>query len=395
MKRHLWIAATALLGACAHAVGDHPPAPVFADQHFAAPSATVDVQAVFSLSPAMRRYLSDHVAAKVTTRGGPYGLIEALYTSGALKLDYDATVTRNAAEAFEARSGNCLSLVIMTAAFARELVIPVQFQSVVTDSYWTREGDVYLSSGHVNLVLGQRMIDQRMIDRRGAVAGGGGLTVDFLPSEDLRGQRTRAITVDTILAMYLNNRAAEHLARGLVNDAYWWAREAIVQSPAYLSAYNTLGVVYLRSGHLDLAEASFRSVLAVEPANVAATANLAQVLRSGGHAADALVLERRLASLESQPPYYYFDQGMAALKAGDLANARDLLRREIDRAAFNHEFHFWLGVTLFYLGDAAEARKHLDLAGTYAPTTGERALYAGKLAWMQTAAHRQARQKIP
>ena len=119
------------------------------------------------------------------------------------------------------------------------------------------------------------------------------------------------------------------------------------------------------------------------------------MLRSEGRGADALVLERRLASLESQPPYYYFDQGMAALKAGDLATARDLFRREIDRAAFNHEFHFWLGVTLFYLGDAADARKHLDLAGTYAPTTGERALYAGKLAWMQTAAHRQPRQKIP
>jgi hypothetical protein len=69
--------------------------------------------------------------------------------------------------------------------------------------------------------------------------------------------------------------------------------------------------------------------------------------------------------------------------------------REIDRAAFNHEFHFWLGVTLYYLGDRADARKHLDLARTYAPTTAERALYAGKLAWIQAAAPRQARPQAP
>jgi Flp pilus assembly protein TadD len=180
-----------------------------------------------------------------------------------------------------------------------------------------------------------------------------------------------------------------------VADAYWWAKEAIVTSADFLSAYNTLGVVYLRSGHVDLAENSFRSVLEVEPANIAATANLAQVLRSAGRSADAAVYEQRLASLETRPPYFYFDQGMAALKTGDLPGARNLFRREIERAAYHHEFHFWLGVTLYHLGDAAEARKHLDLARIYAPTKDDRALYAGKLAWIQAAASRQTPHKLP
>jgi Flp pilus assembly protein TadD len=390
MRRYLCLAATLLLGACAHSAPDHPRAPVFADERFAAPSVKVDAQSVFALSPAMRRYLGEHIEPRVAFKGGSQGLIDALYTRGALKLDYDAATTRNAAEAFEARSGNCLSLVIMTAAFARELVIPVQFQSVVTDSDWTRDGDVYLSSGHVNLVLGQRLID-----RRGVLPGNDDLLVDFLPSRELRGQRSRAITEETILAMYLNNRAVEHLARGRVADAYWWAKEAIVTSADFLSAYNTLGVVYLRSGHVDLAENSFRSVLEVEPANIAATANLAQVLRSAGRSADAAVYEQRLASLEPRPPYFYFDQGMAALKTGDLPGARNLFRREIERAAYHHEFHFWLGVTLYHLGDAAEARKHLDLARIYAPTKDDRALYAGKLAWIQAAASRQTPHKLP
>jgi hypothetical protein len=33
----------------------------------------------------------------------------------------------------------------------------------------------------------------------------------------------------------MNNRAAEALVQGKIDDAYWWAREALVQSPAFMS----------------------------------------------------------------------------------------------------------------------------------------------------------------
>ena len=44
--------------------------------------------------------------------------------------------------------------------------------------------------------------------------------------------RAMAVGEDTILAMYMNNRAAEALVRGRVDDAYWLAREAIRQRRA-------------------------------------------------------------------------------------------------------------------------------------------------------------------
>ena len=43
-------------------------------------------------------------------------------------------------------------------------------------------------------------------------------------------------------------RAAEALAGGDVGGAYWWARAAIRQDPQFISAYNTLGVIYRRHG---------------------------------------------------------------------------------------------------------------------------------------------------
>jgi Flp pilus assembly protein TadD len=88
------------------------------------------------------------------------------------------------------------------------------------------------------------------------------ITIDFNPPQENRSHHTWAITEATVLALYMNNRSAEALARAQLDDAYWWAREAVRRAPAFLSAYNTLGVVYLRAGELDAAEQAFAHVIA-------------------------------------------------------------------------------------------------------------------------------------
>src|SRR5207247_4870664 len=110
-----------LLAACAHTPVEQPPAQLFSDHLFAAPSERISAEDVFALSDAMRRYLETEMAGPMLNKGLHKGLLDALYSQNQLRLDYDATITRNASQAFEARSGNCLSLVIMTAAFATAL----------------------------------------------------------------------------------------------------------------------------------------------------------------------------------------------------------------------------------------------------------------------------------
>ena len=68
---------------------------------------------------------------------------------------------------------------------------------------------------------------------------------------------TRPLEEATVVAMYMNNRAVESLARGKTDDAYWYAREAIVRAPSFLIAYNTLGAVYRKHGDLADDHADF------------------------------------------------------------------------------------------------------------------------------------------
>jgi len=131
----------ALMAACASAPPQQQPEKLFADELFRAPAVRIDAADVFALTPDMHAYLEHDVGRLVRTRGRQQGLYEALYTRGQLQLEYDAAKTRNAAEAFAARQGNCLSLVIMTAAFAKEMGLNVRYQNVYGEETWARDGD--------------------------------------------------------------------------------------------------------------------------------------------------------------------------------------------------------------------------------------------------------------
>jgi tetratricopeptide (TPR) repeat protein len=370
-----------LLAGCASV----PPAPqddrFFRDAQFRPPADAIRVDDVFALSPAMRDYLETQIAGPARKRGRQNALVDALYTHGDLKLEYDSEMTRNAAQAFAARSGNCLSLVIMTAAFAKALDLPVTYQKVFVDDEWSRSGDLYVAIGHVNLTLGRHKTDEVEVGYRVGrkPPESEGMTIDFLPPDDIRRMRTREIGEDVIVAMFMNNRAVEALAHDRVDDAYWWAKASIRQSRGFLVAYNTLGAVYRRHGDAPAAEAVLRFVLEREPENTQAMSNLVAVLRDQGRAAEAERLAARLERLDPEPAFVHFNRGVAAFERGDMVAAKEAFAREVARAPDYHEFQFWLGVTLLRLGDVEAARKHLTLALKNSTTRRDHDLYAAKL----------------
>lgn len=378
------VAASLALAACATPTAPRPEAPaeLFADELFGAPTEAVGAQDIFVVSDDMRRYAQLEMAALIRRHGAQGALVEALYRSGHLKLEYESAVTRNAAQAFDARAGNCLSLVILTAAMARELGLQVRYQSAYREEVWSRKGNLLLRSGHVNITLGRRIADH------GLNPFPQDMTIDFLPQEELRNLRTVEIPESLVVAMFMNNRAVEALVQDRLDDAYAWARAAVRAEATFLAAQNTLGVVYLRRGALGQAGVVFNHVLAVEPDHTRALANLAEVATREGRTADAAQLRARLARLEPEPPLHYFNLGLAAMQRDDFRAARDLFAKEAARGDASAEVRFWLGVAHYRLGDAEHATKELSLAAEASASRRERELYSAKLDWLRA---RQAR----
>jgi tetratricopeptide (TPR) repeat protein len=361
------------------ATPDAVPVPVYADlfhdEAFVAPAAPIDTDAVFALNAPMREYVQRNKVGE--TRSGSAvrdRLLNDLFSRDHLQLDYESSRTRTASEAFAARRGNCLSLVLLTGALARGLGLDVTYQSVETEESWSRAGDLYFMSGHVNVVLGQRLAQvSRSLDYESLKV------VDFLPPKDQGGRHVHAISERTVLAMFMNNRAAESLVADRVDDAYWYAREAIRLDPRLLIAYNTLGVIYLHRHDAVRGERVLRRVADIDPDNPRVLGNLAQAVREQGRIDEAKVIEARLARLEPVPPFLYFVQGQLAMSHGDYEGARQLFLKELAREPDYHEFHFWLAQAELRLGDYADARAHLAIAMANSTRRTDHDLYAAKL----------------
>ena len=363
-----------VLAACASPPPAAPPVLLLNDKLFAPPAQPpLSAEEIFAVSEPMKRYTDQDIARQLRHRGPQRGLLDALYSTQQLQLEYDAERTRNAAEAFDARAGNCLSLVIMTAAFAKHLGVQVSYHSVYSDNTWTRNQDTYFASGHVNVTLGRRSVDV------GVPGNFTNWTIDFLPPADRSRQRSFEVSEATIAAMFMNNRAAESLTSGALDDAYAWARAAVLHEPAFLSAYNTLAVIYLRRGHALEAERALAHVLQHEPQNTIALSNMVRVQAALGRADTARELAARLARIDPEPPFHFFELGLAAMRQGDPALARQWFAKEVARAPYHHEFHFWLAQADYQLGDIYSARRQLDLALKTSTTRRNQQLYAAKL----------------
>jgi Tfp pilus assembly protein PilF len=149
--------------------------------------------------------------------------------------------------------------------------------------------------------------------------------------------------------------------------------------PSFMHAHNTLAIVYQRHNMLDDAERVLRAALQRDPRSTVTLFNLVQVLTDQGRKEEALVVKAELERLEPQPPFYYFNLGRKAMDEGDYRRARGLFARELERAPYYHEFHFWMAKAAFEMGDLKTADKHMRLAMSNSTTRGDHDLYAGKL----------------
>lgn len=362
------------LSACAQlAVEPVEATALFHDEAFAPRPSGVGAEAVFVLSPAMQAFLRG-ASMQLRRKGAQVGLVDTLMDSGVLRIDYDAELTRTAAEAFDARAGNCLSLVILTAAFAKELGLQVVYQQVETGGMWTRSGTLLLDVAHVNITLERAPAQTRFMN-----VAGDRITIDFMPDRSLKRARTWPLDERRIVAMYLVNRAVERLAAGHTDEAYWWARAAVEADLTYLESLNALAVIYLRHGRPALAEAPLRRVLQIDPAHRHGLGNLALTLERLGQPQEAAALRAQLRRIEPVQPLRDFDVGEQALAAGDYERARTLFERELRRGAQFHELHMNLARVYWHLKDTDRVRHYLELARENSTTRQQQALYGAKL----------------
>jgi len=356
---------------------------LYYDALFPAPLVPVHARDALAMTEPMRDFARTkipHFMSHVNIKDTRRALVEALYTKGELRLEYYSEVTRSASEAFQAKSGNCMSLVLLTASMAKELKLPYHFQMVSNSTDWNQSGKFFMSIGHVNIVL-ETMPNE--LEYKTWVSDA--MVIDFLTPDKAAMLDTEPIEENTILAMYLNNRAVETLLQGDVNDAYWYIRESLRQDDRFINAYLTLGVIYSSVHRPDLAETVLERLAQYYPDNSSLLNDQILVLKDLGRVSETVELERRLAKLDQERPWSYFFEAQSEFNAGRYEHAGSLYKKEIARDPEHHEFEYGLAMVYNKLKDPGNAIIHLQRAIDLCANKPLRDLYIADLLQIQTA----------
>lgn len=322
--------------------------------------------AFLDLSPEMKSFVDAVVPASGTREQRIDALFQTLRDNAAFAIDYDANATLTAAETFRQRRGNCLAFSAMFIAMAREAGVDARFQQVDVPPVWdSQEGNTLLQYQHVNVKaqLGRRftgIIDFRV-----------DLYREIYPKQIL--------TDEEALAHYYSNISVDHLLEDRTAEAYVAARRALLADRDQGFIWNTMGVIQRRFGHLELAEASFRQALTLDPKDWLAVGNLATVHMLRGEQAEADRLRELSDAIKLRNPYYRYALAQRAYRRGAYDEARNQLDVALRGRRDEARFYYLRGMSLWKLGEPGSAMDDLRRAIKVAREDDTVALYQRQL----------------
>lgn len=292
---------------------------------------------------------------------------------GGFRVLYDNETTYVAAETYAQGAGNCMSLAILTAAFARHLNLHVSFMSPDVPYFWEMREGLERINGHVNVAISAKRGSLRKVNQQAFL-------VDFSRAGPYRVKENRKISENEAISWFYRNRAAEALEAGELELAYSYAYQVKQMMPDLAGTYSLLGLILRRQGEVELAEQAYLYGDQLEQDNPFILNNLVYLYQSQGRPEQALAYQQRLSRLKIESPFGIARQADELYAQGDFKGALALYKKAIRKADYVHDFHFGKARSLFSLGEYKAANRALEKAKELSMTLSQGARYEQKLA---------------
>ena len=346
----LLLAVTFMLAGCASINQEKLTPPPLNNQ--GAPVHVEDVD-VLAVSPAMDKFLERYILKYTSAQTRLELLTYSVSRSGVLGFDYDESRTSTAAEAFEARSGNCIGFANMMVALARRAGLKARYQEVFRRPEWSDyEDDTVLLVKHINVLI-ETHRNTWVVDVSG---------IKIHPTA-----RRRLIDDSYAKALYLNNIAVDSLLENDLSTAYAYMYSAIEADYQATDPWVNMGVIYGRNDQLDDAVFAFNHALQVDSNEYSALSNLYEVYIEQEDFESAVELEARVERYRRNNPYYLLKLSDEALELDQFKESISLLQRAIRKKNDDHKLHFALAKTQYLSGEVVEAESSLGRARELAP----------------------------
>jgi Tfp pilus assembly protein PilF len=281
---------------------------------------------------------------------------------------YDATT------AIRLNKGNCMSLAILTTAYAKLIGLDFSYRKVSTLPVFTKKDDVILSSSHVQTII----YDPNFIaDKNVFYLSNPAVVIDYFPSKSHRSGRK--FSLETFLAMYYKNIAADALADKDLNKSFLYANKAYHLDTNNIETINLLAVIHRRSGDLQTAEAIYKAGLNKGQTNIALLSNYIMLLKSQHRMDEVNTLQDKLNQLDDPDPYQWLGEAYTAKNIGNIKQAEIYFKKALVKAPYLNQAY--MGLYKIYLKQKKlkKAQTMLVKALEWTYELDERKLYKYKL----------------
>jgi Flp pilus assembly protein TadD len=161
---------------------------------------------------------------------------------------------------------------------------------------------------------------------------------------------------------------------------------AIGEDPTFAAAWNNLGLLYLRAGAQDFAEAAWRHALTLSPADLSVMSNLAHLYEIQGRTSEWQRLQRDVDRYRLKNPYFRYWLAERALENGDYKESEHQLRIAIRVQPQDDSLYALLALVYARQSNPEAAQHWLVKAAEVATDDSHRKAYDRKLELLRAAA---------
>ena len=253
--------------------------------------------------------------------------------------------------------GNCLSLAILTKAYADLVEVNINYQLVESTPVFQQKSNVIISSQHVRTKLLDK-IDKT--NKHQIIIFPSHVLIDYFPT---RGSRVlKVVDESEFYSMYYRNKAAESVIRKDYDLAYWLLRRSLDLKSTDTHAINMMAVVHYKKGFSKQAENIYLHGIKFADENLDLLSNYHSFLVDQDRFYDAEKIAYKVERYDNNNPFKWVSIANKAYNDKDFRSAISYYRKAVRLAPYLHETYAGIARAKFQLGEITSAKREMEKA---------------------------------
>lgn len=282
--------------------------------------------------------------------------------------------TYTAQQSLTSKSGNCLSLTMLTTAYAQLAGVKVTYQLLDQNPIYSIDNNSLLvTSDHLRAVLHSPPHNEEA----GIFSSVSMIRIDYFQTDGL--SYIDNVSTELQLSLFYSNLAVEHLSKQDLDTAYAYADRALEIYKGNASALNTMGILHRKRGDLAKAEEVYWHGANYFDKGPTFVRNYVDLLESQSRDADLSGLIKNKPLTSDDHPWQWVRAGKNAYVSGAYEEAVSYYENALALAPDVHQVYSLAGAASFAAGDRQKSHDYIVKALSLAKESNDQRHYKRKL----------------